>query len=345
MPIASSTRIFSFLFSISTWNLYYSQEARGYSIVLALSTGAAYFLLRAEATGRGRDWTGYVVCCIASIHAHIFAAFLPLGFLIASRCPPRKPDKETLKRHLAAFAAISLASLQVWSFLLPQIWNYLAQSGEGPGPAFEDLLRLFGAHLAPLPAQLLLVLAAGVGAILLWKTFPRLVLALLVSLGLPLLLSLFSPAFRTDRFLMFAFPLLFVCLCRGLIPVSNARIGGLAVSVAALIFSLSLVKYVQGSKLDFRRAAVVLEEKIRSDSRVGLWFDCRTMQRYARSPSRFEVLDADQFLETSPDWFCILDAGFQNARSISEELKLYYHLENELGSHGRWSIQIWKRGD
>lgn len=65
--------------------LYYSQEARMYSMLTALGVLLGYLVVQGEATTRRRDlyWTLYVLIATAAVYTHYFAFFLLLALAIA----------------------------------------------------------------------------------------------------------------------------------------------------------------------------------------------------------------------------------------------------------------------
>lgn len=63
--------------------LYYSQEARMYTLLVALGVLTVYLLLRARAEGRSRRWVAYLFTAAAAVYTHYFAFFLLLGLGVA----------------------------------------------------------------------------------------------------------------------------------------------------------------------------------------------------------------------------------------------------------------------
>lgn len=63
----------------SSQHLWYSQEARMYSLVMALSAGSTWLLLEALHRDRWRWWSAYSLCVAALLYTHYFGAFLLAG--------------------------------------------------------------------------------------------------------------------------------------------------------------------------------------------------------------------------------------------------------------------------
>ena len=76
------------LSAVNMFQIRYSQEARGYSLLFLLSILSTYFLVRAiESPGQKRYWFGYVVVSALGVYTHIFfylvvvAQWLPMAFI------------------------------------------------------------------------------------------------------------------------------------------------------------------------------------------------------------------------------------------------------------------------
>jgi 4-amino-4-deoxy-L-arabinose transferase-like glycosyltransferase len=64
------------LLGISPMAVWYAQEARGYSLLVALVLVAALAFLRlVSGDGRRRVWLAYILACTAALYTHYFAAF------------------------------------------------------------------------------------------------------------------------------------------------------------------------------------------------------------------------------------------------------------------------------
>jgi mannosyltransferase len=70
----------SFLAAINPFAVYYSQEARPYSLVLACAPAALYWFARAYAQpGNRRLWAAHAVALAAALYTHYYAFALPLA--------------------------------------------------------------------------------------------------------------------------------------------------------------------------------------------------------------------------------------------------------------------------
>jgi len=105
------------LSSVNLFQIRYSQETRGYSLVMLLTVLSTYLFLRAlESPHRKRYWTGYVVISALGIYVHLFvflvvvAHWLSVGYA-RLRLLPRK----TLLVAAAAFIVMT-APMDVFLF-------------------------------------------------------------------------------------------------------------------------------------------------------------------------------------------------------------------------------------
>ena len=64
------------LLAVSAYQVWYSQEAKMYTLITLLALAAIYFLRRAVEEGRLRFWIGVVMCTLLAMGSHILAALL-----------------------------------------------------------------------------------------------------------------------------------------------------------------------------------------------------------------------------------------------------------------------------
>ena len=64
------------LLALSAYQVWYSQEAKMYTLITLLALASIYFLRRGVEDGRLRFWIGVVVCTTVAMAAHILAALL-----------------------------------------------------------------------------------------------------------------------------------------------------------------------------------------------------------------------------------------------------------------------------
>jgi mannosyltransferase len=215
------------LFAISPFQVWYSQEARGYSLLTLGATsamlGVAYLLRHPDRAGRVRGvawaWLAYVFGTTTALLVHDTAVFLPVGanVLMLGWWWTRGREPRGFVRN---WSLAQLAVLLIWSSWLPA---YLQQVVHGeayswiPRPTLGSVLS--GAYAiyagvtraTPYPLEAALVLAlAGLG---LWSwRRDRIWLAFMLVFGLSaplgeLIVSLWRPIFLTQTLIWAAVPL------------------------------------------------------------------------------------------------------------------------------------------
>jgi mannosyltransferase len=217
------------LFAISPFQVWYSQEARGYALLTFGATsamvGVALLLRNPERAGgvrgAGWAWLAYVLGTTVALLAHNTAVFLPIGanmLILGWWWTHGRGPRGFLRNWLLA----QLAVLFLWSSWLPA---YLQQITHGeayawiPRPNFGSVLS--GAYAVyagvtratPYPVEAVLILIlAGLG-LWSWRDDRRwIAFALIFSLAAPLgelIVSFWRPIFLTQTLIWAAVP---VCL-------------------------------------------------------------------------------------------------------------------------------------
>jgi uncharacterized membrane protein len=104
--------ISAFLLAISPFHIYYSQEARMYSLVTFLTLLSVYFLLKSLKDKTLCSWMGYVVFNLMNIYCHYMGLFIWLAqgifFLTAHH---KDLEKKTRKRWLVSNLSIFFFSI------------------------------------------------------------------------------------------------------------------------------------------------------------------------------------------------------------------------------------------
>jgi uncharacterized membrane protein len=212
------------LLAISPYAIWHSQDARMYSMSLALTTASTLLMLEALARGRWFSWLGYVGVTWLALHTHYYAAYVVMAqnVFVLGRALWAPPERGRLPAWLAAQAATALLYLP---WLLAARATLTGYGGNGDSPAFLAMwvrsLSVFAAGEStpgdqrPLLALLVVLLLACGGARLalagpearrtLWLLALYLVLPLLATwLG-----ALARPIFN-ERYLVAAIPAFFL---------------------------------------------------------------------------------------------------------------------------------------
>ncbi|MCL5264758.1 MAG: glycosyltransferase family 39 protein [Chloroflexi bacterium] len=164
----------AFVVAISPFHIYYSQEARMYSLLGFLLTMGTYFFVRAVQTSKLRHWLGFTVCFALAQYTHSVAVFWLMALdacaLLLYRCRPN-----VLKSVIAANVGVFLLCSPWLLFALPGQLSKVEQSYWIPVPGPAQLVRLL--------LTLTLNLPAPPALLVLWTFFAFLLLALVIQLA------------------------------------------------------------------------------------------------------------------------------------------------------------------
>ncbi len=208
------------LLALSPYAIWHSQDARMYSISLALTLASTVLALQALREPRWRNWLAYVVITWLALHNHYFSVFIlaaqnlfVLGIAVFDRSWRR-----LIGRWLLAQMAVCLLYLP---WLIAARDTLATYHGNGDSPGFGAMwvraLSVFAVgETAPVEQRLLIALLASVllviGSIRLLRAGGRLRQALFLLalyLAVPLLatwLSALSRPIFNERYLVAAVP-------------------------------------------------------------------------------------------------------------------------------------------
>lgn len=173
-------------------HIWFSQNARGYSMMGFFALLSTWYLLRAISGGRRADHLGYALACAAGIYTHLTMAFVVAGqvaVIAAGYAVGWKPVRERMRDGILpiwwTWVAAGVLSLALYAPFIPGLLAHLGE--ERPveaakvatgGWALAEAIRsvLSGAGV---PAALAGGAVACLGVLSLWRRSP-LLLALLV---------------------------------------------------------------------------------------------------------------------------------------------------------------------
>ena len=92
-----TARIAAFLMTIHVFHIQYSQEARGYALVVFLALLSSYFFVRLLPSATKTTQAAYILASILTVYAHVFGAWiLPAQWACALFLPNAAPVKRTV---------------------------------------------------------------------------------------------------------------------------------------------------------------------------------------------------------------------------------------------------------
>ncbi len=252
--------ISSFLLSISLSHIYYSQEARMYSMMVFLTLGSIFFFYAAIEDKRNSFWFLFVVLTVLNIYTHYFGFFIfPIEILYFTILLFSYENGKLLFRSKllpqAKVFFISVASVIV--LIIPRIQVFFEQAasrvgGEvtwGVDQTYFITSLLSHLTLSPSPSLLYLTFFA-LGVIAMILSNRRQAFLLCSWLVLPVMVSYYLSDIMPfhPRYLLFILPAYLIIISRGLtvtssfifsvntVPKSNRNLSEKKQQVLAIVF-------------------------------------------------------------------------------------------------------------
>lgn len=251
----SAALLASALLAASPYVIWHSQDARMYTLSLALTLGSTVLLVEALQRGRIALWAGYAAACWLSLNVHYFAVFVLAahGLFVCGLALADRKERSALVAWLGAQSVVALLYLP---WLIAARQTLTGYGGNADSPAFADMLvralSVFGVgETSPVSQRPLWAFIAGllllIAAVRLWRagTPGRRAMALLMLyLWVPVLATWVSAINRpifNERYLVAAAPPFFLLLAAAVLghgePSAADRAPRL-VPVAALLLAL-----------------------------------------------------------------------------------------------------------
>jgi hypothetical protein len=133
--------IAAILFAFSAYQIWYSQEAKMYTLITMLSLAAIYFLRRGIEDGQRRFWIGVIVCTSLAMYAHILAVLL-IPVEVALFMVWWRTSRTKLRAGLITLAALTLPYIPLALWQIPLIFKP-AETGFGHY-TFGQMLEVLG---------------------------------------------------------------------------------------------------------------------------------------------------------------------------------------------------------
>lgn len=122
---------------VSYHHIWFSQNARAYTILLFITITATECLLRGLNTGRWRYWVGYAVLIALGAFAHLTAVFIAVAHavVIAALLLKERRLGNGGWQPLAALALSGWLTLHLYALMIPQLVEFFSQPGAGSSTA------------------------------------------------------------------------------------------------------------------------------------------------------------------------------------------------------------------
>lgn len=272
------------LLGVNPFHLWYSQEARMYTLLMLAALGSMFFFSQNLKVPRLRNWAAMAVFTAIGINSHHFAFFIPLIqfiFIVVTL----KRNYVLLRSWVGAQLLVAL-SFVPWILIVLDWGHFYLSSATRQQAVLYDLFETFWnfslgytVHLNPATILSLgfFLLLLGLGINYIYKTNNGLLLILWMVIPpvVTFLVSLRLPAYL-DRYLIPSLPPFLLLIAIG---ITTIRWQGLSLAASALAVTLMLggvsrVYYdtrVYG-RTDWRSLAAYLEAHAATDDVIAPWY-------------------------------------------------------------------------
>jgi uncharacterized membrane protein len=309
--------VLALLLATSPYLVWFSQDVKMYSLVLAMVLGAVYALRRAADGGGWRWWAVQMVLTGLVPYVHIWGALLvPVQVLLFLSWWPR--SRHVWRGGASSLALLTLPYLPLGSWIVKQV--FVERETGFPHYTLADMAQTLLTNWSTgrsgwghLWGELLCLAMALLGLVVLlfWPDRSRgrrVAAGLLGWVLLPMLgiwfVSLWQPLF-TDRYLIWAAPAFYLAIAAGLTAAGRGiRWLALPLLVAVMVlFSAGLLfQQVWTLKSDVRGAAAFVDQEYRpGDLLIFQIPHIRYTFDYYSSVDDFEWLDGPYTNYPTPD--------------------------------------------
>jgi mannosyltransferase len=277
------------LLAFSPTHVYYSHEARSYTLTILLVLLSTYFFVRAVEEEQRRDWVLWIVFSIAAFYSHDFAALVLVGqaFSLLFRKTPAEIWKRVAFGGLLIFVA-ALPGLTYVSRASPENLHFIWMPTATPKEMWR-LLQFFGGSGVKIWLALVLWVAGLVSIartrrgdlerfwremlILCWALLPA-VIAALISLRQPIFMQ---------RYLIFSLPAAILLAAIGMTALRKMYLGVVLVVALCATSIPAIMKDYTKPREDWRTASnAILASAAPGDAVVFFPFYTRVMLDYYR---------------------------------------------------------------
>jgi mannosyltransferase len=297
--------------AISTFQIIYSQEARGYSLMLLLALLSFYFFLKILYKGKLYNYLGYLLASTLLAYTHIYGIFILISQFVIAILVFRHTIQLKIKYTITLFILIIFLLPLLW--LMSQSTHSLVNNGFWiPKPTLVTVMRSLGAFSGYGFAAYVLFIIFGFLAVIVIigilqpyvatnRIFPYLhkkvnlqiisesnesVIILLIWMIVPFLIAflesqVMTPIYAT-RYLIGTSPALYILAAKGLDKFNNKRLFIALIALIVIFSSLGLRSYyVNDQKEQWRQAAEYIESNAQKDDVILIY------QGYSLTPFNY----------------------------------------------------------
>ena len=164
----------SFLLAVSYHHIWYSQNARGYTILLLGTILSVDLLIRALRSNQWKYWVFYSIALSISVAGHLTGVFVGIAHFIVLMIYMilNQPSFRDYIKPISSFALAAWITLHIFAIMIPQMIEFFLSADAASGTpnlhwkqpiwALSELIRSLG---YPLQAGWFLVVLAGLTGI------------------------------------------------------------------------------------------------------------------------------------------------------------------------------------
>jgi len=266
-------RLSSFLLAISTFHIYYSQEARTYSLSLFLTLLGMYFFLKAIENMSHKNVIGYVLSSVMLLYSHIYGLFIiivqNLYFIISYLLS--KEGKQYAFRKWILIQCVIVTLFVPWISILVTQVHEVEKAFWIPIPDIYTIYRSFYKYSSQSTNLLLIFVALSIFSIIFFEK-PRgslnresffesskgcqrkigllhtdkvcfLLVWLMTPIILPFIISLFSQPIYLARYTIVASAAFFLLIAKGVSNIRNRYIKSFIIIVITVLSLMQVWRY------------------------------------------------------------------------------------------------------
>ncbi|NQU95861.1 MAG: glycosyltransferase family 39 protein [Candidatus Omnitrophica bacterium] len=269
----------SLILALSRFHVYYSQEARMYSLMPLFGLISMYFFVKL--LSEDKYGKSYIVTNTLLIYTHHSGLLIILVqniyFLTVLFFGKKKTLKINLKRWVLSQAVIAILCIPLVRYWIVFLLNIQGNPFWIPQPSATSLMKTFTDYSGSFPVLLLFLLLIGFSLITYKNTKPKmnlsggsryylLLLWLSVPIVVPFAISQVSAPLYTSKYIMTASLAFYILAAKGISIIKNNKLKYAVVSIIVIFSLVSIVKqYKRIDKPQWREVSNYITENAKPD--------------------------------------------------------------------------------